>query len=81
MMMGTWSRTRLPWGLGVGQQQPRGPAGSHQQPDFGVVLCLAEGQSPADLLLHLSAQLPPNLGANILPLLMRLGETLRVLSK
>lgn len=81
MMVGKWSRTRILWGLGGGQRQPRGAAGSHQQPDFGVVLCLVEGQSPADLLPHLSAQLPPNLGANILPLPMRLGETLRVLSK
>ena len=70
-----------PLGVGRGQRQPRGGAGSHQQPFFAVVLCLAEGQSPADLLVHLSAQLPPNLGANILPLPMRLGETLRVLSK
>lgn len=66
-----------PLGLGGGQRQPCGSAGSQQQPDFGAVLRLGEGKSPADLLPHLSAQVPPNLGANILPLPMRLGETLR----
>lgn len=76
MMVGKWFRIHLLWRLGGGQRQPCRGAGSHQQPDFGVVLCLGEGQSPADLLPHVSAQVPPNLGANILPLPMRLGETL-----
>lgn len=40
---------------------------------------MGEGQSPVDLLPHLSAQLPQHLEAKILPLLMRLEETLRLL--
>ena len=68
------------WGWGSGSSVGLGwGAGSHQQSDLGTVLSLGEGQSPADLLPHLSAQLPQHLEAKILPLLMRLGETLRLL--
>lgn len=61
------------WDCGGG-----GGAGSHQQSDCGAVFCSGEGQGPADLLPHLSAQLPEHLGAKILHWLMKLGETLRV---
>jgi len=76
-MVGKWSRTHLLWGWEGGSGSHVGVLEANSSQTLERFSAWGEGKSPADLLPHLSAQVPPNLGANILPLPMRLGETLR----